>query len=81
MINREARRASGYWDHPKNRIAPQDAELFFARFFDFDERTYRDFRYLEVLIVSSADDPGICDHWALLDFAYARVFASRPEAG
>lgn len=81
MINREARRASGYWDHPKNRITPQDAELLFARFFDFDEVTYRDFRYLEVLIVSSASEPSICGHWALLDFEYARVFASQPEVG
>ena len=80
MINRDRPR-SGYWDHPKQRIAGDEAELLFARFFDFDQLTYRDFRYLEVFIASSDREPDIVGRWALLDFEYARVFAGQPAAG
>jgi hypothetical protein len=81
LINREAGRSSGYWDHPKKTIAAEEAELHFARFYDWEEIGYRDFRYVEVLIVSAPADPSICGHWALLDFEYARVFANQSEPG
>lgn len=77
LINRHRPR-SGYWDHPKSLLAAGEAELLLARFFDFDEIAYRDFRYLEVLIASSTSDPDIAGRWALLDFQYARVLVSEP---
>jgi hypothetical protein len=73
LINRERPR-SGYWDHPRGRLAPNEAELHLARFFDFDEIGPRDFRYLEVYI-ASATDSELVGRWALLDFEYARVAA------
>jgi hypothetical protein len=77
MINRDRPR-SGYWDHPKRRIAGDEAQLLLARFFDFDELTSRDFRYLEVFIASSDREPDIVGRWALLDFEYARVIVGQP---
>lgn len=77
MINRDRPR-SGYWDHPKERIAADEAELLFARFFDFDQLASRDFRYLEVFIASSVREPDIVGRWALLDFEYAKVLVGQP---
>jgi hypothetical protein len=79
-INRERQRSSGYWDHPKKRIAQGDATMLLSRFFDWDEIAFRDFRYLQVLITSVASEADIANHWALLDFAYATVFVGNPEA-
>jgi hypothetical protein len=78
-INRDRPR-SGYWDHPKQRIAGDEAELLFARFFDFDQLACRDFRYLEVFIASSAREADIVGRWALLDFDYAKVLVGQPAA-
>jgi hypothetical protein len=78
MINRDRPR-SGYWDHPRDRLAPNDAELHLARFFDFDDIGLRDFRYLEVYI-ASATDSDLVGRWALLDFEYARIVACMPES-
>ena len=73
MINRD-RPASGYWDHPKQRIAMGDARLRFARFFDFDVLGFRDFRYCEVVIDASVAEPDLADRWALIEFEHVRVF-------
>jgi hypothetical protein len=79
MINRDRPR-SGYWDHPKQRIAAHEAELRLARFFDFDQLACRDFRYLEVFIASSAREPDIVGRWALLDFEYAKILVGQSAA-
>jgi hypothetical protein len=76
FINRDRPR-SGYWDHPKKHIRPNEATLLLARFFDFDEVGVRDFRYLEVFI-AAASDPDIVGRWALLDFEYARISVGEP---
>jgi hypothetical protein len=76
MINRDRPR-SGYWDHPKERVAAAEAELLFARFFDFDQLACRDFRYLEVFIASCVREPDIVGRWALLDFEYARILVGQ----
>lgn len=72
FINRDRSR-SGYWDHPKQRIRPEEATLLLARFFDFNEVGQRDFRYLEVFIAAAPADQDIVGRWALLDFEYARI--------
>jgi hypothetical protein len=79
MINREQSKSSGYWDHPKKQLDPNDAILLLARFFDFDEIGFRDFRYLQVFIIS-ATDPDLAGRWALLDFNYARLSVSELTA-
>ena len=56
---------------------PNEAELHLARFFDFDEIGFRDFRYFEVYI-ASATDSDLVGRRALLDFEYARVVAQIP---
>ena len=55
-INRDLSRC-GYWDYPLERVRPEEVELAFLRFFDFDQLDFRDFRYYEVLIQASEPYP------------------------
>jgi hypothetical protein len=78
MISRD-QEGSGYWDHPVNRVGPNDAELEFVGFFDFDQLGFRNFRYYDVLIRSSLTHPEIAGRAALLDCDYAKVFYEKPR--
>jgi hypothetical protein len=64
-----------YWDHPVDRLGPEDADLRFIDFFDFDQSGYIDFRYYLVSIESFARHPALAGHQALVDVAHAKVFA------
>jgi hypothetical protein len=74
MISRD-RAKGGYWDHPVDRLGPEDADLRFIDFFDFDESGYIDFRYYLVSIESSTRHAALAGHQALLEVSNARVFA------
>jgi hypothetical protein len=47
MVNREIK--SGYWDYPVGEVA-RDAVMLFIQFFDWDVLSYRDNRFVRVLI-------------------------------
>jgi len=64
-----------YWDHPVDRLGPEDADLRFIDFFDFGESGYIDFRYYLVNIEKCARHPALAGHQALVDVAHAKVFA------
>jgi hypothetical protein len=53
MINRDPFSTSGYWDHPVDRVTPDDVDLRFIDWFDFDELSFRDFTNFQVRIVAS----------------------------
>jgi hypothetical protein len=74
MISRTPGR-SGYWDHPVDRLGPEDADLRFIDFFDFDSSGQVDFRHYRVRIESSARHAALAGHEALIDVQYARVLA------
>jgi hypothetical protein len=78
MINREQAR-SGYWDHPIRTVTPNDVELYLLRFFDFDRQNYREYRYFEALVHSSACHPEIAGRLALLEVEHAKVLFKRPD--
>lgn len=65
----------GYWDHPVDRLGPEDADLRFIDFFDFDSSGYVDFRHYRVRIESSTRHAALAGHEALIDVQYARVRA------
>jgi hypothetical protein len=52
MINR-AIPATGYWDHPVQKVKSEEADLWLISFLDWDEIGFRDMRYLRVRIVAS----------------------------
>ena len=54
MINRDPRQSDGYWDHPIDRVVRADVDLRFVHWFDFDELSFRDFRYYLVRVDSAA---------------------------
>ena len=70
----------GYWDHPVARLGPDDADLRFIDFFDFDQSGYLDFKYYLASIESSSSHPVLAGHQALLEVSYANVFADHPAA-
>jgi hypothetical protein len=55
MINRTIP-ASGYWDHPIQRIKPEEADMRLISFFDWNEIGFRDIRYLRVRIIASGNN-------------------------
>jgi len=64
---------SGYWDHPVDRLAPDD-DLRFIDFFDFGQAGYLDFQYFHVAIVGAPRHPELAGHEALVAVRYASVF-------
>lgn len=66
----------GYWDFPVDRLGPDDADLGFIDFFDFDQAGFVDFKYYWVRIDSCARHPALAGHHALIEVSYAKVVAS-----
>lgn len=73
QINREIMR-TGYWDFPINIVKPEDVDLRFIDFFDFDLLGFRDFRFCSVRIIGSAIYPDIIGRDALLDSNNVKIF-------
>ena len=80
MISRDATPHCGYWDHAIKRVSPNDVDLRFIDFFDFDQSGYVDFQYYLVSIESSSKYPNLQGHRALIEILNARVLAGPPDA-
>ena len=72
-INREVP-ASGYWDHPMERVTSEDADLRFIDFFDFDVLEFHEFEYYRVRIVHSASRADIIGRDALTKVRHTTAF-------
>jgi hypothetical protein len=79
LINRDLPRG-GYWDHPVKTVKPNDIELDFLRYFDFDVQNYREYRYVEVSIHASVNHPEIIGRTALIEVGYTRVMFDKPDS-
>ena len=79
MINRGSPR-TGYWDDPVREIAQRQARIQFVRFFDWDELGYRDFQYIESLIMGVAGHPELAGRYALIEFGHATLHFDEPAA-
>ena len=64
-INREIKPV-GYWDHPITIISPDEIDLQFIDFFDFDTLGFRDFEYYRVRIINSSNHSDILNRDALV---------------
>jgi hypothetical protein len=56
----------GYWDDPLRALEPNDCELRFIQFFDWDHLGVRDFAFYRVRIVASDRYPHLIGRDALL---------------
>ena len=64
MVNREM--TSGYWDDPVRVVEPEDLQLRFLQYFDWDDLGVRDWAFYRVRIVGSAKYPPLIGKDALL---------------
>ena len=73
LVNREAvHHGNPYWDGLPNAV-PDEIDLRFIDYFDWDEVGYRDLAYYEARIVGCAAHPDIVGRNALLPVANGRV--------
>lgn len=73
LVNRENMKASGYWDHPITSIQPQDIDLRFIDFFDFDKLGYKECEYYLVRIADSFQCKNIIGRQALVKAHFVRI--------
>jgi hypothetical protein len=71
--NPRSENATGYWDHPVNRIKPGEAELLFIGYFDWDRMDYADLRYYHVRIASFDSHAEVVGREALIERWHAAV--------
>jgi len=67
MLNREI--DSGYWDHPIDLATP-DCAFTFVRFFDWDQKSYKDNRYVRVIVRDWPENPTLVGKHALIETHY-----------
>jgi len=63
-----------YWDNPTILIKPDETDMRFIDFFDFDLLGFRDFQYCRARILSSNVNSDIVGLDALLLCNYAKIF-------
>jgi hypothetical protein len=63
-----------YWDHPVDFIKPDDVDMKFIDFYDFDQYGFRDFEFYLVNIKESSIDTNLKERNALVKTKHARIF-------
>lgn len=64
MLNREI--DSGYWDHPID-VAIPGCIFLFVSFFDWDEMSYKDNRYVRAIVRAWPENPALIGKHALIE--------------
>jgi hypothetical protein len=64
---------TGYWDDPVNIVKPEEAELIFIAYFDWNKMDYIDLRYYHVKITSFDGHPELVGREALIERRCAAV--------
>jgi hypothetical protein len=67
MLNREM--DSGYWDHPID-VAIPGCIFAFMSFFDWDQKSYKDNRYVKVIVKAWPENPALVGKQALIETPY-----------
>ena len=60
---------SGYWDFPIDK-APQESVFKFISFFDWDQKAYKDNRYIRVLVLDWPGNEELIGKHALIETQY-----------
>ena len=74
LINRNEGEWSGYWDHPVKWIEDTGTQLLFVDFFDWDDRSFRDFQYCLVRVEKFEQHPELTGRYALVEPRYVRAY-------
>jgi hypothetical protein len=70
-----------YWDHPISEVRPEQVELKYLAYFNWDQLGIRDYRYYMVEVARLADHPELFGRRALIEVGHAIVTVSRePDA-
>ncbi len=64
---------TGYWDDPVKLVKPEEAEMLFIAYFDWNEMDYIDLRYYRVKITSFDTHPEVVGREALIDRQHATI--------
>lgn len=64
---------TGYWDDPVNLVKPEQAELLFIAYFDWNEMDYIDLRYYRVKIASFDAHAELVGREALIERQHATI--------
>jgi hypothetical protein len=70
---------TGYWDHPVKCIGPEEAEMHFVDYFDWDRLDYVDFQHYHVIIAKFDAHPELVGREALIDRRRASVHMTEEE--
>jgi len=73
MINRTADKQSGYWDHKIDMVKPDDLELVFTSYFDWDQQGTIDHRYILCKIIGARESKCVVNHMALVESHYLDI--------
>ncbi|MDP5238750.1 hypothetical protein Q9Q94_04375 [Uliginosibacterium sp. 31-16] len=76
MLNREI--DSGYWDHPIKQCVP-GCVFTFKIFFDWDQRSYKDNRYVRAIVKTWPDNPSLVGKHVLIETHYVSYEQVTPE--
>lgn len=71
--NTRSQTQTGYWDHPIKEIKPEQAELLFIEYFDWNRMDYVDFLYYRVKVAKFDSQPDLIGREALLERTSATV--------
>ncbi len=64
---------TGYWDEPVNLVKPEQAELLFVAYFDWNQMDYIDLRYYRVKIASFDPHSELVGREALIERQHAAI--------
>ena len=74
MINRIPESDHGYWDHAIDMVDPDDLELSFIGYFDWDQEGTIDHRYIMCRISGANQSKSVIGHTALVESHYVDVY-------
>ncbi len=74
MINRDPNVSHGNWDHQVNCVEPDDLELTFISYFDWDPQGVVDHRYIMCRIADAKNSKNVIGHTALVESTYVEIY-------
>ncbi len=72
MVNRTS--DGGYWDHLVTALIDDNYGMDFLEYFDFDQLSIKDNRYIIAKIIFSQKHPEINGHKAMIESQYADIY-------
>lgn len=69
----------GYWDHPMKCIGPEEAEMHFVDYFDWNRFDFVDFQYYRAIIAKFDGHPELAGREALVERMNARVYLTEGD--